>query len=125
MHPGESARMTSIVEKPSRELQLNSIILLSDAMSFLPKFGPFWKEPNPRPGRIQLTDAIAELLQHNTVEAMGLVGDSFNCGEKMGYLRAFVTYGLRHPSQGKPLGLGLSNCRCKVARFDRIVHPAF
>lgn len=50
LHPGESARMTSIVEKPSRELQLNSIILLSDAMSFLPKFGPFWKEPNLAPG---------------------------------------------------------------------------
>jgi len=30
-----------------------------------------------------------------------LVGESFNCGEKMGYLRAFVTYGLRHPTQGK------------------------
>ncbi|MOA53174.1 UTP--glucose-1-phosphate uridylyltransferase [compost metagenome] len=52
-------------------------------------------------GRIQLTDAIADLMKQQTVEAMELVGESFNCGEKLGYLRAFVTYGLRHPTQGK------------------------
>lgn len=40
-------------------------------------------------------------MKQQTVEAMELVGESFNCGEKLGYLQAFVTYGLRHPTQGE------------------------
>ncbi|MEX7623933.1 sugar phosphate nucleotidyltransferase [Serratia marcescens] len=102
LHPGESARMTSIVEKPSRELQLNSNYSAVGRYVLSAEIWPILERTEPGAwGRIQLTDAIAELLQHNTVEAMGLVGDSFNCGEKMGYIRAFVTYGLRHPSQGE------------------------
>lgn len=102
LQPGESSRMTSIIEKPSREVQLKSnysavgrYVLSADIWPILEKTQPgAW-------GRIQLTDAIAELLKHQPVEAMELVGESFNCGEKLGYLRAFVTYGLRHPTQGK------------------------
>ena len=102
LQPGESSRMTSIIEKPGRELQLKSnysavgrYVLSADIWPLLEKTEPgAW-------GRIQLTDAIAELLKHQPVEAMELVGESFNCGEKMGYLRAFVAYGLCHPTQGK------------------------
>lgn len=102
LQPGESSRMTSIIEKPGRDVQFKSnysavgrYVLSADIWPILEKTEPgAW-------GRIQLTDAIAELLKHKPVEAMELVGESFNCGEKMGYLRAFVTYGLRHPTQGK------------------------
>ncbi|CAI1560329.1 sugar phosphate nucleotidyltransferase [Serratia fonticola] len=102
LQPGESSRMTSIIEKPSREVQLKSnysavgrYVLSADIWPILEKTQPgAW-------GRIQLTDAIADLMKQQTVEAMELVGESFNCGEKLGYLRAFVTYGLRHPTQGK------------------------
>ncbi|WP_411751127.1 UTP--glucose-1-phosphate uridylyltransferase GalU [Serratia sp. (in: enterobacteria)] len=102
LKPGESSRMTSIIEKPSREVQLKSnysavgrYVLTADIWPILEKTQPgAW-------GRIQLTDAIADLMKQQTVEAMELVGESFNCGEKLGYLRAFVTYGLRHPTQGK------------------------
>ncbi|CAI1955329.1 sugar phosphate nucleotidyltransferase [Serratia fonticola] len=102
LKPGESSRMTSIIEKPSREVKLKSnysavgrYVLSADIWPILEKTQPgAW-------GRIQLTDAIADLMKQQTVEAMELVGESFNCGEKLGYLRAFVTYGLRHPTQGK------------------------
>ncbi|WP_454877786.1 sugar phosphate nucleotidyltransferase [Serratia inhibens] len=99
--PGESANMLSIIEKPEREVQLKSnysavgrYVLSADIWPILEKTEPgAW-------GRIQLTDAIAQLVKSQPVEVRGLVGESFNCGEKMGYLRAFVTYGLRHPTQG-------------------------
>ncbi|GAA3884246.1 UTP--glucose-1-phosphate uridylyltransferase GalU [Gibbsiella dentisursi] len=102
LQPGESARMTSIIEKPSREVRLKSnysavgrYVLSADIWPILEKTKPgAW-------GRIQLTDAIAELLKHQPVEATELVGESYNCGEKLGYLQAFVAYGLRHPAQGK------------------------
>ncbi|CAI1535360.1 sugar phosphate nucleotidyltransferase [Serratia proteamaculans] len=102
LQPGERAGMLSIIEKPEREVQLKSnysavgrYVLSADIWPILEKTEPgAW-------GRIQLTDAIAELIKSRPVEVQRLVGETFNCGEKMGYLRAFVTYGLRHPTQGE------------------------
>ncbi|CAM4060424.1 sugar phosphate nucleotidyltransferase [Serratia silvae] len=102
LKPGESSRMTSIIEKPSREVKLKSNYSAVGRYVFSADIWPFLEKTQPGAwGRIQLTDAIGELLKQQTVEAMELVGESFNCGEKLGYLRAFVTYGLRHPTQGK------------------------
>ncbi|HEI9848392.1 TPA: GalU regulator GalF [Serratia marcescens] len=102
LRPGESSRITAIIEKPDSDVQLKSnysavgrYVLSADIWPILEKIEPgAW-------GRIQLTDAIAVLLKQQAVEASVLVGESFNCGEKMGYLRAFVTHGLRHPTQGE------------------------
>lgn len=30
-----------------------------------------------------------------------MVGRSHDCGDKLGYMKAFVEYGLRHPTQGE------------------------
>ncbi|MEG7456432.1 sugar phosphate nucleotidyltransferase [Serratia marcescens] len=102
LRPGESSRITAIIEKPDSDVQLKSnysavgrYVLSADIWPILEKIEPgAW-------GRIQLTYAIAGLLKQQAVEASVLVGESFNCGEKMGYLRAFVTHGLRHPTQGE------------------------
>jgi UTP--glucose-1-phosphate uridylyltransferase len=99
---GEISKITSLIEKPSKAIQLKSnysavgrYVLSADIWPILERTEPgVW-------GRIQLTDAIATLAKQKPVEAMRLVGESFNCGEKMGYLRAFVTFGLRHPTQGE------------------------
>jgi UTP--glucose-1-phosphate uridylyltransferase len=83
------------VQLKSNYSAVGRYVLSADIWPILEKIEPgAW-------GRIQLTDAIAELLKHQAVEASVLVGESFNCGEKMGYLRAFVTHGLRHPTQGE------------------------
>ena len=44
---------------------------------------------------IQLTDAIDMLIEKETVEAFHMTGRSFDCGDKIGYMEAFVEYGLR------------------------------
>ena len=92
--PGESARITSIIEKPAPETKLESNYSAVGRYVLSADIWPLLETTEPGAwGRIQLTDAIAEATE--------LVGESFNCGEKLGYLRAFVTYGLRHPTQGK------------------------
>jgi UTP--glucose-1-phosphate uridylyltransferase len=48
-------------------------------------------------GEIQLTDAIAKLLQQETVMAYLFKGKRYDCGSKMGYLQATVEYALKHP----------------------------
>ncbi|HID3653039.1 TPA: sugar phosphate nucleotidyltransferase [Serratia marcescens] len=102
LRQGESSPITAIIEKPDSGVQLQSNYSAVGRYVLSAAIWPILEKTEPGAwGRIQLTDAIAELLKHQTVEATELVGESFNCGEKMGYLRAFVTYGLRHPVQGK------------------------
>jgi UTP--glucose-1-phosphate uridylyltransferase len=47
-------------------------------------------------GEIQLTDAIAALMQDQDVYAYNLDGTRYDCGSKLGYLKATVMYGLQH-----------------------------
>ncbi|NMP14976.1 UTP--glucose-1-phosphate uridylyltransferase GalU [Thalassotalea sp. Y01] len=98
---GESCTMTQIVEKPAIE----------DAPSNLAVVGRYilssniWQllEMTP-PGagdEIQLTDAIATLMKLENVEAFHMAGKSHDCGSKLGYMKANVEYGLRHPELGE------------------------
>jgi UTP--glucose-1-phosphate uridylyltransferase len=48
-------------------------------------------------GEIQLTDAIARLMQEETVLAYQFNGQRYDCGSKLGYLQATVEYALKHP----------------------------
>ncbi len=48
-------------------------------------------------GEIQLTDAIAKMLEEQTVLAFEFEGTRFDCGSKLGYLQANVEFGLKHP----------------------------
>lgn len=48
-------------------------------------------------GEIQLTDAIADLLAEETVMAYQFDGQRYDCGSKIGYLKATVEYALKHP----------------------------
>ena len=98
---GESAPMTAVVEKPAREDAPSNLAVVGRYVLAADIWPLLEKTPPGAGDEIQLTDAIAELLKRKPVEATELVGESFNCGEKLGYLRAFVTYGLRHPTQGK------------------------
>ena len=59
------------------------------------------KTPVGAGGEIQLTDAIAMLLEQSPVEAYCLTGKSHDCGDKIGYMKAFVEYGLRHGATGE------------------------
>jgi len=48
-------------------------------------------------GEIQLTDAIAQLLDEESVFAYRFHGRRYDCGNKLGFLEATVEYGLKHP----------------------------
>ncbi|KAA8994935.1 GalU regulator GalF [Affinibrenneria salicis] len=100
---GDAAAITSMVEKPvappvtgSDLSAVGRYVLTKEAWPLLEKMLPgAW-------GRIQLTDAIAGLINsRQQVDAVQMAGRSFNCGRKLGYMQAFVSYGLRHPEQGK------------------------
>lgn len=51
-------------------------------------------------GEIQLTDAIAQLLQKEEVRALRFTGTRYDCGSKLGYLQATTAHALKHPDVG-------------------------
>jgi UTP--glucose-1-phosphate uridylyltransferase len=48
-------------------------------------------------GELQLTDAIHSLLGDEQVLAYRYHGTRFDCGSKLGYLKATVEFALQHP----------------------------
>ncbi len=51
-------------------------------------------------GEIQLTDAIARLLEEQSVHAYRFQGKRYDCGSKLGYLKATVELALSHDTLG-------------------------
>jgi UTP--glucose-1-phosphate uridylyltransferase len=48
-------------------------------------------------GEIQLTDGIAALMKEEKMLAYRFNGTRYDCGSKLGYLKAMVALGLKHP----------------------------
>ena len=97
---GESIVMQGIVEKPavgaapSNLSVVGRYILPAEIMNILEN------TPRGAGNEIQLTDAIAALQQTEIVEAYRMKGQTFDCGSKLGYLKAVLHYGIEHPKLG-------------------------
>ncbi|MNG71067.1 UTP--glucose-1-phosphate uridylyltransferase [compost metagenome] len=97
---GESIIMQGIVEKPavgtapSNLSVVGRYVLPAKIMQLLEQ------TPKGAGNEIQLTDAIAMLQQTEAVEAYRMKGQTFDCGSKLGYLKAVLHYGLAHPQLG-------------------------
>ena len=98
---GESIVMQGIVEKPavgtapSNLSVVGRYILPAEIMLLLEN------TPKGAGNEIQLTDAIAALQNTATVEAYRMKGQTFDCGSKIGYLKAVLHYGIEHPKLGE------------------------
>ncbi|HEX5314778.1 MAG TPA: UTP--glucose-1-phosphate uridylyltransferase GalU [Gammaproteobacteria bacterium] len=53
-------------------------------------------------GEIQLTDAIASVLGEEPVYSYEFQGIRYDCGSKLGYLKATVAFALQHPELAGP-----------------------
>ncbi|MCL1141568.1 UTP--glucose-1-phosphate uridylyltransferase GalU [Shewanella gaetbuli] len=101
IQPGASAKINAMVEKPElgkapSNLAVVGRYVLSD------KIWPLLaKTPAGAGDEIQLTDAIDMLIEQDTVEAFNMTGKSHDCGDKLGYMAAFVEYGLRDKKLGE------------------------
>ena len=98
---GDSVKINSIVEKPSVEEAPSNLAVVGRYVFSAAIWDLLEKTPVGVGDEIQLTDAIDMLIEKETVEAFHMTGRSFDCGDKIGYMEAFVEYGLRHDKLGK------------------------
>ena len=97
----QSQRIVSIVEKPkpadapSNQAVVGRYLLVPEIFDKLETIG------RGAGGEIQLTDAIADMLNEHPVFAFAFAGDRYDCGNKLGYLKATVAHGLAHDGVGE------------------------
>ncbi len=100
--PGERGmhRITGIVEKPKPELAPSTLAVVGRYLLEPEIFDHLEKVKPGAGGEIQLTDAIASMLNKQRALAYEFQGLRYDCGSKLGYLQANVLYAMRHPEIG-------------------------
>ncbi len=93
-------RVTSIVEKPKPADAPSNLAVVGRYILTPAIFDLLRHTQAGAGGEIQLTDAIATLLQQETVLAHAFSGQRYDCGSKLGYLQATLAYGCKHPEVG-------------------------
>jgi UTP--glucose-1-phosphate uridylyltransferase len=103
LHP-----MIGIVEKPRPENAPSTLGVVGRYI-LTPKIFEHLAQVQPGAGgEIQLTDGIASLLQEERALAYEFAGIRYDCGTKIGYLKAMVELGLEHPEVGREFAQYLS-----------------
>ncbi len=98
---GETATINRIVEKPAKEDAPSNLSVVGRYVFSANIWELLERTPVGVGDEIQLTDAIDMLIEQETVEAFNMTGRTFDCGDKLGYMEAFVEYSLRHDKFGK------------------------
>jgi UTP--glucose-1-phosphate uridylyltransferase len=94
-------RVTRIVEKPKPADAPSNLAVVGRYILTPAIFAKLENTQRGAGGEIQLTDGIASLMGDEPVHVLAFQGIRYDCGSKLGYLRATVEYALRHPELGR------------------------
>jgi len=99
---GRSGLVQSMVEKPAPEDAPSTLAVVGRYVLDGRIFGLLEETKPGKGGEIQLTDAIARLLQEQDVRAYRFQGTRFDCGNHLGLIEATIRFALDHEalSQG-------------------------
>jgi len=109
-------RITGIVEKPQPQDAPSTLGVVGRYL-LTPRIFHHLRRVKPGSGgEIQLTDGIAALLGDESVLAHEFDGVRYDCGSKLGYLKANVELGLKHAEVGAEFGRYLRGRQGRAAR---------
>jgi UTP--glucose-1-phosphate uridylyltransferase len=90
-------KLSGIVEKPAPEVAPSNLGVVGRYVLMPTIFRHIRALKPGAGGELQLTDALESLLTEEQVLAYRYFGTRFDCGSKLGYLKATVEFALRHP----------------------------
>ena len=102
-------RIRTIVEKPEPADAPSNLAVVGRYLLTPRIFQHLARQKPGKGGEIQLTDAIARLLDDEPVLAYRYDGTRYDCGSKLGYLQATVTLGRDHAEIGPEFRAWLDN----------------
>ncbi|MDT3670963.1 MAG: UTP--glucose-1-phosphate uridylyltransferase GalU [Aromatoleum sp.] len=106
---GDVQRVTGIIEKPKPEEAPTTQAVVGRYI-LTPRIFEHIRAVKPGAGgEYQLTDAIAALLKDEAVLSYQFKGVRYDCGSKLGYLKASVELALRHPEVGEDFAAYLAS----------------
>src|SRR5271154_1759824 len=94
---GKMFSITTMVEKPSPERAPSNLILTGRYILQPEILDILAKQERGTGGEIQLTDAMIQLARTQPFYGLQFEGRSFDCGSKIGFLAANVSYALARP----------------------------
>ncbi|WP_234745299.1 UTP--glucose-1-phosphate uridylyltransferase GalU [Burkholderia sp. WTPI3] len=93
-------KISGIVEKPAPDVAPSNLGVVGRYI-LKPRIFKHLRGLKPGAGgELQLTDGIQALLAEEQVLAYRYAGTRYDCGSKLGYLKATVDFALRHPEVG-------------------------
>jgi len=94
---GRLNRMTGMVEKPAPGTEPSNLFISGRYILQPEIFAILETQERGAGGEIQLTDGMAALMKSQAFHALEYEGTTYDCGDKIGLLRANVAFALRRP----------------------------
>jgi UTP--glucose-1-phosphate uridylyltransferase len=111
LEPGVE-KINGIVEKPKPEAAPSNLAVVGRYI-LTPRIFHHLEQVQPGAGgEIQLTDGIAALMEEEQLLAYRFKGTRYDCGSKLGYLKAQVAFGLKHPELRDDFAAYLATVAC-------------
>ncbi len=97
---GRLNRMTGMVEKPAPGTEPSNLFISGRYVLNPSIFAVLAEQERGAGGEIQLTDAMAGLMRSEPFHALEYDGATYDCGDRLGWLRANVALALKDPALG-------------------------
>jgi UTP--glucose-1-phosphate uridylyltransferase len=97
---GRLARMTGMVEKPAPGTEPSNLFISGRYVLQPEIFELLGSQGAGARGEIELTDALFRLMAAQAFHALAYDGTTYDCGDKLGLLRANVAFALAHRELG-------------------------
>ena len=94
---GRLTRMTGMVEKPPLGTEPSNLFISGRYILQPAIFDILESQERGAGGEIQLTDAMVRLMKSQSFHALEYEGTTYDCGDKIGLLRANVAFALARP----------------------------
>jgi UTP--glucose-1-phosphate uridylyltransferase len=94
-------QVNAIVEKPAADVAPSTLAVVGRYVLTNGIFDYLENLEQGAGGELQLTDGISAMIDSERVLAYRYEGQRYDCGSKLGYLKASMAMGLKHPETGK------------------------
>ena len=94
-------RVEKMVEKPVPGTTASDMAIIGRYILLPEIFGLLEGTKPGHGGEIQLTDALLALAREKGIYAYEFEGTRFDAGDKLGYLKAIIAFGIRHSELGE------------------------
>jgi UTP--glucose-1-phosphate uridylyltransferase len=98
---GRLFRIQNMVEKPSPSDAPSNLAIIGRYILTPTIFKKLAATRRGKGGEVQLTDALKSLLDDEPVYGLIFEGKRYDAGDKLGFLKATVEFGLKEPNLGK------------------------